>query len=445
MIKAMRPSDEVRKISSKHMQESTLKGRPISGDELRWWAWSVVAAFGTYFCMYFYRKPFTAASFSGDEYWGIHGKTLLVSAQVLGYMVSKFVGIKVIAEMKPDRRALGILVLIGIAELALLLFALTPAPYNAIWLFVNGLPLGMVFGLVLGFLEGRRQTEALTAGLCASFIVADGVAKSVGASLLEFGVSESWMPSIAGLLFLPPLVFFVWMLTRVPQPSSSDVAERTERVPMNGAERWRFFTRYAAGLTFLLLAYLLITILRSIRADFAPEIWHGLGTTEQPGVYSQSEMLVAFGVMVLNAGAVFVRDNRRAFYFALALSISGLMLIGIALIGLQAGSLSGFGFMVLLGLGLYLPYVAVHTTIFERLIAMTRDRGNLGYLMYLADAFGYLGYVGVMFAKNIWGVKEQFLDFFITLSWGIAAGAAVLLLLCGLYFALRSVESPRST
>ena len=59
---------------------------------------------------------------------------------------------------------------------------------------------------------------------------------------------------------------------------------------------------------------------------------------------------------------------------------------------LHYGLLDGFAFMVLVGIGLYLPYVAIHTTIFERLIAMTRDRGNLGYLMYLADAFGYLGY-----------------------------------------------------
>ena len=36
-----------------------------------------------------------------------------------------------------------------------------------VWLFVNGLPLGMVFGLVIGFLEGRKVTEALSAGpLC---------------------------------------------------------------------------------------------------------------------------------------------------------------------------------------------------------------------------------------------------------------------------------------
>lgn len=43
----------------------------------------------------------------------------------------------------------------------------------------------------------------------------------------------------------------------------------------------------------------------------------------------------------------------------------------------------------------------MHTTIFERLIAMTGERGNLGLLMYLADSFGYLGYVGVMLARGV--------------------------------------------
>ena len=56
--------------------------------------------------------------------------------------------------------------------------------------------------------------------------------------------------------------------------------------------------------------------------------------------------------------------------------------------------------MVLIGVGLYLPYVATHTTIFERLIAMTRDKSNVVYLMYLADSFGYLGYVAVMLARQ---------------------------------------------
>jgi hypothetical protein len=147
-----------------------------------------VAAFGAYSCMYAFRKPFTAGTYGeGSESY----KATLVTAQVLGYTLSKFIGIKVIAEMPPARRAITLLALVGFAEVALFFFGLTPAPYNALWLFLNGLPLGMVFGLVLGFLEGRRHTEALAAALCVSFIVADGATKSVGAALLDAGVTES--------------------------------------------------------------------------------------------------------------------------------------------------------------------------------------------------------------------------------------------------------------
>src|SRR5262249_6511954 len=128
-------------------------------------------------------------------------------------------------------------------------------------------PLGMVFGLVLGFLEGRRHTEALTAGLCASFIFADGAVKSAGAALLAAGVSEFWMPAVTGLLFVPPIVLSTWMLTRVPGPTALDVAARSERAPMGRADRRAFFWRYAPGLVLLVVVYLLVTILRSVRAD----------------------------------------------------------------------------------------------------------------------------------------------------------------------------------
>jgi hypothetical protein len=47
-----------------------------------------------------------------------------------------------------------------VRKVALVLFGLTPPPYNALWLFFNGIPLGMVFGLVTGVLEGRRHTRS---------------------------------------------------------------------------------------------------------------------------------------------------------------------------------------------------------------------------------------------------------------------------------------------
>jgi hypothetical protein len=398
-------------------------------------AWCVVAAFGTYFCMYAFRKPFTAGTYAEPALGGVGYKALLVTAQVLGYTLSKFIGIKVVAEVEPHRRAALLLLLVGGAEAALLLFAVTPAPFNALWLFANGVPLGVVFGLVLGFLEGRRHTEALAAGLCTSFIMADGVTKSAGAFLLQAGVSEAWMPFTAGLLFVPPLLLFVWMLARIPAPSRQDVAARSQRTPMPGAERRALFQRFALGLTLLVAVYLLITILRSVRADFAPEIWAGLEATVRPDIFAWSETAVAAGVLLLTGSVVFLQDNRVAFFAGLGLALAGAALVGLALVGLRADVLSSFAFMVLHGLGLYLPYIAVHTILFERLLAMTRARGNIGYLMYLADAFGYLGYVVVLLARNLLAPGEDFLAFFIMLSWAVVGACLVLLLPCWRYFA----------
>lgn len=400
-------------------------------------AWAIVAAFGAYFCMYAFRKPFTAAKYTDLTLAGFDYKTVLVTSQVLGYTISKFIGIKVIAEMPPPRRAVGILVLIGIAQAALIGFGFTPAPYNFAFLFLNGLPLGMVFGLVLGFLEGRRMTEMLTAGLCASFILADGVVKSVGAGLLTKGVPVFWMPAAAGAVFTVPLLIFVWMLSRIPPPSALDVAARSERTPINREERMLWLSRYLPGLLCLVGCYLLVTILRSVRSDFAPEIWKSLGVDGEPSKFTVSETWVALGVMGSSGLLVLIRNNRAAFFTGLGVALGGMTLLGATLAAHMAGAISPLGFMVAVGLGLYLPYVAVHTTIFERLIAVTRERGNLGYLMYLADAWGYLGYVAVMLARS--GVKSggDFLDFFLFLGWVIAGGGALCVAGAAWYFARR--------
>jgi hypothetical protein len=398
-------------------------------------AWAVIAAFGAYFCMYAFRKPFTAAGYAETDLAGIPYKTVLVTAQVLGYTLSKLAGIRVIAEMNPARRAGLVLGLILAAEGALVLFGLTPPPFNFVWLFLNGLPLGLVFGLVLGFLEGRRRTEALAAGLCTSFIVADGVVKSAGGWVMAAGVPQYWMPAATGLLFLPPLLLFVWMLSRVPAPDAADEAARSERSPMSRQDRAEFLRRYGPGLLTLVGLYVLVTMLRSLRADFAPEIWAGLGVTGQPAVYGLSETVVGAAVLAANASAVFVRDNRRAFLGSLGLCGLGLVLVGVALVAQQSGVLSPFAFMVLYGLGLYLPYIAVHTTLFERLIAMTRERANIGYLMYLADASGYVGYVGLLLLRGAFGTPGDVLPTFLALSGVLVVACLVLLAPCWRYFA----------
>lgn len=400
--------------------------------ELGHLAWATSAAFGTYFCMYGFRKPFTAADYAGVTVWGADFKTLLVVSQVLGYMVSKFIGIKVISEAPPRRRAVLILALISMAEFALLMFGLVPRPWNALLLFFNGLPLGMVYGLIIGFLEGRRFTEALTAGLCASFILADGFTKSVGTWLLDRGVTEDWMPSLAGAIFAAPLVALVAMLAKITPPSAADVEARTIRTTLNRRERWALFGRHATGISLLCGVYLMVTILRSVRADFAPRLWRELGFDTAPATFTASELYVAGGVLLVNGCTVFVRDNRRAFFVALGNCFAGFALLSVALVAWRMGWLAPFAFMVCAGLGLYLPYVAMHTTVFERMLAMTRERGNLGFLMYVVDAVGYLGYVTVMLARSFATVDGDLVNFFIT-----GCGLAVLVCCTSLLAAWR--------
>ncbi len=403
--------------------------------------WSLLAAFGTYFCMYGFRKPYTASTYEGLVYWGLGYKTILVSAQTIGYALSKFVGIKVISEIKSSKRALGILLLIGFAELMLVAFWLFPAPINVVFIFLNGIPLGMVFGLVLGFLEGRRVSEVLIAGLCASFILADGFTKTIGKELLNLGFTDNQMPVASGALFFIPLLFFVWMLTKIPEPSIADKIHRSDRPTMSKESRRIFLNKYGLTLAGILLAYLLCTLLRSIRADFAPELWSNLGYSNTPSVFSQSELLVTIVIVVLTGLFFLIKSNAKALLYSIVFSILGFMLIAFTVSWLNPKT-NGYVFMILIGVGTYLPYVAVHTAVFERFLSITREKANLGFLMYIADTIGYVGYILLMFGKDMLKSNQNFLEFFITIS--IVISVVSILALGFSYFKINTLLKSKS-
>ncbi len=417
---------------------STVSPSRSASSEAFWATWAVVAAFGTYFCMYGFRKPFTAASFEGEPVLGADLKAVLVAAQVIGYTISKFAGIKIVSELPPARRAWAIVGLIAVAELSLVLFGVLPRSWSLIALFLNGLPLGMVFGLVLGFLEGRRLTEALSAGLCASFILAGGVSKSVGLWLINAGVPDQWMPAAAGAIFALPLLAGAWMLSRIPPPSHADLAERSERTVMNGDDRRILLRKLAPGLVPLVLMFVLLTVLRGLRDDFAPEMWRGLGVEAAPRDFSVSEFWVGLGCFAMGGAFAVIRDNRKAFFGSLGACAFGFVLLAAALFARDSMNISPMAFMVLIGLGMYIPYVVVHTTVLERLLAVTRERGNLAFLMYIADSCGYLGYSAVVFGKGAIARRADFLAFFTVFAWISVVVSIISLVGAWIYFARRS-------
>src|SRR3954471_3414636 len=375
--------------------------------------YAAVCSFCVYFCMYAFRKPFTAAGYNGISFLHVDYKVWLVSAQVIGYMLSKFYGIKFISSMHGPRRANTIVILILFAWIALLLFAITPAPYNIIFLLINGFPLGMIWGLVFSYLEGRKTTEFTGAVLSVSFISSSGVVKSTGKWLmLDWNVSEFWMPFVTGAIFVLPLMLFTFLLNHLPPPSPADVAMRHERKAMTKSERKAFVAAFLPGLIMIVFTYMLLTILRDFRDNFANELFTELGFGNNASIFTQTEVPVSIIVLLCMAFLVLEKNNFKAFVINHLIIIVGYALALLSTILFINHSITASYWMVLVGTGLYLSYVPFNCLYFERMIATYRISANVGFVMYISDSFGYLGSVLVLFGKQLAGGNISWLSFF---------------------------------
>lgn len=405
-----------------------------------------LAAFGTYFAMYAYRKPFAAASYAHVVGWpfAIDFKVVLVIAQVAGYALSKAIGIKVVSEMPPARRAAAILLLIGFAEAALVVFGVAPAVVGVIALFANGLGLGLIWGLVFSFLEGRRLTDVLSALLCASFIVSSGVVKAVGAALLDGGIADQrWMPAATGLAFAPLLLVSVAALAQLPPPDACDEAERTPRVPMNGAQRAALFGAHAASLIALTTVYVLLTAFRDFRDNFAAEIWTELGFGGEAAIFAWSELPIAAVVLIALAMLTRVHDNRRGVMWNLALVALGLAVMGLTTLAFAAGGVTPVVWMIASGAGLYLAYVPFNALLFDRLVAATARPGNAGFLIYVADASGYVGSVALLLVRDFAHVTLRWTAFLADMAY-VTSGIGLLAMAFAGWRLARSLPSAKA-
>ena len=263
--------------------------------------WAAVAAFSTYFSMYAFRKPFLALAWDGDIMFGLTPKAMLAISQIMGYTVAKYIGTRWVSEITPSQRAAALLGLIGVAQLTLILFAWLPEPARPLAMFANGVPLGMVWGLVVMYLEGRRSSEILFACLATSYILASGVVKDAGLALMRLAdLSPSWMPAATGLAFLPAFVAAVWALEQLPPPGEADRAARTERGPMDGPQRRQFVAMFSGGLALQVILYFFITAFRDFRDVYGVEILTALGYAQTPGIFTKSEI----GAAIISVAAL---------------------------------------------------------------------------------------------------------------------------------------------
>jgi len=372
-----------------------------------------IITFLTYCTVYGFRKGFTICTFDGIAYAGVSYKVWLVISQVLGYASSKFYGIRFISELKKMGRGKVILYLTGISWLALFLFAITPAPWNIVFMFINGFPLGMIWGIIFSYVEGRMTTDFIGAALSVSFIFSSGFVKSIAEYIrLHFNITELWVPFYTGLAFAIPLIICVYFLEKIPPPTEGDIISRSKRLPMSKEDRRKFVRIFFPGLVAAISVYVFSTMFRDLRDNFIADMWIENGYGNQPSLFTKTETPVSVILLILMGSMILVKNNLKAFKFTHYIIITGFLITGITSLLYIGHLITPFWWLALVGLGLYTTYIPFNCIFFERLIATFKYPGTVGFLIYVADSFGYLGSVAVLFTKEFLRLKINWSNFY---------------------------------
>jgi hypothetical protein len=264
--------------------------------------------------------------------------------------------------------------------------------------------------------EGRRATDFIGAALAVSFIFGSGLSKTVALAVMrDWNITEYWMPFVTGLIYAVPLLFFVFLLEKLPPPDAGDIAHRTERKPMSAADRKAFIRIFLPGIILLVAVYIFVTVLREIRDSFMADMWRASGEEFSAGVFAKTETFISIIILVMVASMVALKNNLKAFLIAQWMMLGGFVLSGVVTLLYLNGQLSMFNWMALVGLGLYMTYIPYNSILFDRLLAAFKYAANVGFLIYVADAFGYLASVGVVVTKTILNLQLNWLNFYTSL------------------------------
>ena len=289
---------------------------------------------------------------------------------------------------------------------------------------MNGIPLGMVWGLVVGTWKvANAQTYS-----CVLFIYR-GKRRREGRWALshEWARNQRMVDALTGLLL--PLFCLVLGSYRVCHHQMRDIASRTLRKPMTSQERRNLIMRFPVGLFLLIAFYLMLTAVRDFRDNFGQEILNELGLGQVTGIFTMTETVVAFIVMLTMAGLNLITDNRRGFLAALGAMITGMLILLVGTLAFQGGAITGLTWMIMTGLGSYLAYVPFNTILFERLVAYTRISGTAVFAIYLSDAAGYSGAIALQVGKDLLAESTNRLSFFENVTiWGGCFGILACLL-----------------
>jgi hypothetical protein len=143
-------------------------------------------------------------------------------------------------------------------------------------------------------------------------------------------------------------------------------------------------------------------------ADMLKENGYGL----QPALFTKTEVPVTLILLGLMGSMILVKNNVKALVYTHYIIMAGFIITALTSVLFLRGSINAIWWLTFSGLGLYTVYIPFNCIFFERLIASFRVAGNVGFLIYVADSFGYLGSVGVLISKEVLKLRLPWTSFY---------------------------------
>ncbi len=203
---------------------------------------------------------------------------------------------------------------------------------------------------------------------------------------------------------------------------------------MDGQSRSSFFKQFMGGMIMLLILYFFLTAYRDVRDMYMPEVFAAMGYASEPTLFSKADLPIALGIMIVMALLNLAKNHRKGLIAVFSVMLIGMILMGVATVLKDLNIISGLWWMILIGFGAYLAYVPFGAVLFERIMASTRATGTAVFAIYLSDAIGYTGSIGIQLYKD-WGQADlNYYQFIRLFTYGMATLGTVLFILSGIYF-----------
>lgn len=406
--------------------------------------WAGGAALLSYSLVYALRKPYTAASFDGLTLLGFDYKVAVTTIQILGYVIAKFFGIKIISELKKENRFRFFVVSALLAEAALIGFGWLSAPYNVIAMFVNGMSLGCMWGIIFSFIEGRKITDILASLLGVSMVFSSGFAKSLGLfAMNEWHINPFWMPAVIGGVALPALVFMGYMLKILPHPTAEDIALRNERVVLDANGRKQIFLNYRLILILLFVGNFMLMVLRDVKEDFLVNIIDMSGHSSW--LFAQIDSIVTLIILGLFALFAFFRSNIKALLSLMAMVIMGCSCMTYVSFYYETLDLQPITWLFIQSISLYIAFLTFQTLFFDRFIACFRIKGNVGFFIAMIDFVGYLGTVSLLSTKELLNIDLDWFSLYNHVACIVGAICVILFSASGLLIYRKYMQGSKKT